>query len=90
MDQRIDLKQAAQSLDVGRLEFASPQELEEMIGYPRHGVSPFGLNSVISVVVARSLLRHETVLVGAGAIGVEIEITPQELIDATNALVEDI
>lgn len=90
MDQRIDLKQAARSLATGRLEIATAQELKEMIGYPRHGVSPFGLHSAISVVVARGLLGYETVLVGAGAIGVEIEITPRELIHSTNALVEDI
>jgi Cys-tRNA(Pro)/Cys-tRNA(Cys) deacylase len=89
-NRRLDLKQAARCLDMARLEIAGPQELQEMIGYPRHGVSPFGLNSSISVVVARGLLGYESVLVGAGAIGVEIEITPRELVDATNALVDDI
>ena len=90
MDQRIDFKQAAQALDAGRLEVASPEELEQIVGYPRHGVSPFGLDSAISVVVARELLSHESVLVGAGAGGVEIEVSPLELVRATNALVESI
>jgi Cys-tRNA(Pro)/Cys-tRNA(Cys) deacylase len=90
IDQRIDFKQASQALDAGRLEVASPQELEEITGYPRHGVSPFGLDSAISVVVARGLLSYESVLVGAGAPGVEIEVSPLELIRVTNALVENI
>ena len=90
MDQRIDFKRAAQALDAGRLEVASPEELEQITGYPRHGVSPFGLDSKVSVVVARELLRYESVLVGAGALGVEIEVSPLELIDATKALVENI
>lgn len=89
-DQRIDFKQASQALDIGRLEVASPEELELIIGYPRHGVSPFGLDSAISVLVARELLSYETVLVGAGAVGVEIEVPPLELVRATNALVESI
>jgi Cys-tRNA(Pro)/Cys-tRNA(Cys) deacylase len=90
IDKRIDFKQASQALSAGRLEVASPQELERVIGYPRHGVSPFGLDSAISVVVARELLTYESVLVGAGAPGVEIEVSPLELIHATNALVENI
>jgi Cys-tRNA(Pro)/Cys-tRNA(Cys) deacylase len=90
IDKRIDFKRASQALDAGRLEVASPQELEQVIGYPRHGASPFGLDSAISVVVARELLSYESVLVGAGALGVEIEVSPLELISATNALVENL
>jgi Cys-tRNA(Pro)/Cys-tRNA(Cys) deacylase len=89
-DQRIDLKRASRALDVGRLEIASPDELQQLTGYPRHGVSPFGLDSAISVVVARELLGYASVLVGAGAVGVEIEVSPVDLVDATNAVVEDI
>jgi Cys-tRNA(Pro)/Cys-tRNA(Cys) deacylase len=90
IDKRIDFRQASHALSVGRLEVASPEELEQTIGYPRHGVSPFGLDSAISVVVARELLDYESVLVGAGAVGVEIEVSPIELIQATNAVVENI
>jgi Cys-tRNA(Pro)/Cys-tRNA(Cys) deacylase len=90
VDKRIDFKLASQALGAGRLEVASAQELDQLIGYPRHGVSPFGLDSAISVVVARELLSYDSVLVGAGAPGVEIEVAPRELIRATNALVENI
>jgi Cys-tRNA(Pro)/Cys-tRNA(Cys) deacylase len=86
-DKRIDLKQASHTLDTGRLEIADSDELQELTGYPRHGVSPFGLDSSISVLVARELLDHESVLVGAGAIGVEIEVSPFDLVNATHARV---
>jgi Cys-tRNA(Pro)/Cys-tRNA(Cys) deacylase len=90
IDKRFDFKRASQALGGGRLELASPQELQQIIGYPQHGVSPFGLDSGIFVLVARELLSYESVLVGAGALGVEIEISPLELIRATDALVENI
>jgi Cys-tRNA(Pro)/Cys-tRNA(Cys) deacylase len=89
-DARIDLKRAAQTLEAGRLELASPDELEQLTGYPRHGVSPFGLDPAISVVVARELLDYESVLVGAGVIGIEIEVSPLDLVDATHALVDNL
>jgi len=54
------------------------------------GLAGLKLDSAISVVVARELLSYESVLVGAGAVGVEIEVSPLELVRATNALVENI
>lgn len=57
---------------------------------PRHGVSPLGLDSTIAVVVDRELLDYESVLVGAGVAGVEIELSPVDLIDATHAVVDGI
>jgi prolyl-tRNA editing enzyme YbaK/EbsC (Cys-tRNA(Pro) deacylase) len=54
------------------------------------GLAGLKLDSAISVVVARELLSYESVLVGAGAVGVEIEVSPLELVCATNALVENI
>jgi Cys-tRNA(Pro)/Cys-tRNA(Cys) deacylase len=87
-DARIDLKRAARRLDAGRLEIASPNELGEITGYPRHGVSPFGLDPAVSVVVARELLGFDSVLVGAGTVGVELEVSPADLVAATEAVVE--
>jgi Cys-tRNA(Pro)/Cys-tRNA(Cys) deacylase len=72
-------------LAAGRLEIADPDELQQLTGYPRHGVSPFGLDAGISVLIARELLDYESILVGAGAIGVEIEVSPLDLVDATHA-----
>jgi Cys-tRNA(Pro)/Cys-tRNA(Cys) deacylase len=90
MDQLIDFKEASRALDNGRLEVATPEQLKQVLGYPRHGVSPFGLTSGVSVLVARQLLVYESILVGGGAVGVEIEVSPHELIRATNAIVGDI
>jgi Cys-tRNA(Pro)/Cys-tRNA(Cys) deacylase len=84
-DRRIDIKLASEALAAGRLEIADPDELQQLTGYPRHGVSPFGLDAGISVLIARELLDYESILVGAGAIGVEIEVSPLDLVDATHA-----
>lgn len=85
MDMRIDFKRIAQELDCGRLEAASPQLLESATGYPRGGVSPLGLDTQIDIVIARQVLDYETVLIGGGALGIELEIAPHELIRITGA-----
>jgi Cys-tRNA(Pro)/Cys-tRNA(Cys) deacylase len=87
MDARVDFKRVAQQLNCGRLETASAADLESVTGYPRGGVSPLGLDDDIPVVVERRALDYETVLVGGGAAGVEVEIAPDELIRITRATV---
>ncbi|MEZ0050928.1 Cys-tRNA(Pro)/Cys-tRNA(Cys) deacylase [Mycobacterium sp. MAA66] len=89
MDVRIDFKGVAVELNCGRMEAASAQQLEEVTHYPQRGVSPFGLDERIAVVIARQALNYDTVLVGGGAVGIEIEIAPQELIRIAGARVVD-
>lgn len=86
MDARVDFKRIAQQLDCGRLETASTAELESITGYPRGGVSPLGLDDRIPVVVERRVLDYETVLIGGGAAGIELEIAPEDLIRITGAM----
>jgi Cys-tRNA(Pro)/Cys-tRNA(Cys) deacylase len=86
MDTRVDFKRIAQQLNCGRLETADPAELESVVGYPRGGVSPLGLDDHIPVVIERRSLDYETVLIGGGVSGVEVEIAPRELIRITGAV----
>lgn len=90
MDRRIKFKDAADILGCGRLELANADDLLNVTGYPKHGVSPFGLGPNVAVVVDRGLLGYMTVLVGGGAVGVEIEVDPSHLTQATNAIVIDL
>jgi Cys-tRNA(Pro) deacylase len=86
---RLDLKALAKTLDVGRLEFASKEELAERVGYPPTAVTPIGVTGVTSVVDA-CLLEQETILTGAGVLRMEIEIAPQDLCNLTKAQVLDL
>ncbi len=86
MDTRADFKRIARQLNCSRLQAASPAELESVTGYPRGGVSPVGLDEGMAVVIERRALDYETVLIGGGAPGVEVEIAPQELIRITGAI----
>lgn len=74
----------AEKLGWGRLEVASAAELSRVTGYPSHGVSPFGVT--LPIFIDTQLMSFETILVGAGEIGVEIEISPHDLVSATSAV----
>ena len=71
----------------GRVEIASEDELAAATGYPRTGVSPLGLADGVPVVIDDSLTGFATVLVGAGVLGGEVELAPEDLRIAAHAMV---
>lgn len=84
MSTKVDLKQLAARTGTRRLQLASKDDLNDRLGYPSHGVSPLGSQGIL-VFMDSSLLDHETVLVGAGVVGQEIELQPHKLQELTNA-----
>ena len=77
--ERVDLLRLAALLGVRRLRLASAATLERVLGQPPGGVSPLG-SATVGVVVEVGLLSHETIMVGAGVAGVDIELSPNDLL----------
>ena len=87
---RVDLKRVATELGCSRIEVASSVQLEATTGYPRLGVLPLGLDPSFIVVIAQHTLTYDTVLVGGGAAGIEIELAPRDLQRTTDAVPVDL
>lgn len=77
-DKKLNFRILATALDCRKVEVASKEELQQLIGYPPNGVAPIGLNN-IPVYVDIKLLDFESILTGAGTTGEEIEISPYDL-----------
>ncbi len=80
VNHRLDFKSTANALGTNRLEVASAEDLQIRTGYPKNGVSPLGLADDVTVVVDRLLFDHPTVLIGGGTIGIELELSPADLL----------
>lgn len=80
---KINLKAVADELSISRLQFATKAELASMLDYPPMGVSPIG--TPCTILVDKNLLSHDSILVGGGEAGVEIELSPRDLVSITNA-----
>ncbi|RMI43567.1 Cys-tRNA(Pro) deacylase [Streptomyces triticirhizae] len=81
----LSLKALASAAGGKRATMADPAVAERATGYVRGGISPLGQRKRLPTVVDVSAARHATVLVSAGRRGLEIELSPDDLVSLTAA-----
>lgn len=84
MGVKVDFTAIARELESKRIEVSPASELLTLTGYPQNGVSPLGIED-LPVFMEQSLFVFDTILIGAGQPGVEIEIDPKLLLAITRA-----
>ncbi|MQS11811.1 Cys-tRNA(Pro) deacylase [Streptomyces kaniharaensis] len=82
---QLDLKALAAAVGGKRAAMADPAAAERSSGYVRGGISPLGQRRPLRTVVDAGALAHPTVYVSAGRRGLEVELSPGDLITLTNA-----
>src|SRR5215213_4196110 len=83
---RLDLKALAAAVGLKRAVMAAPAVAERVSGYVVGGISPLGQRKQHRTVVDSSAMGWPTVYVSGGKRGLEIELTPSELVTATAAI----
>jgi Cys-tRNA(Pro)/Cys-tRNA(Cys) deacylase len=68
-----------------RARMAETAKAERTTGYVAGGISPLGQRRALPTLVDESALEHETVYVSAGRRGLEIELSPRDLVALTKA-----
>lgn len=82
---RLDLKAVASAVGGKRAAMADPAAAERSSGYVLGGISPVGHKRSHPTVLDESARRHATVYVSGGKRGMEVEITPADLLRVTEA-----
>jgi len=77
-DGRADLRVLAEHCATARCRMATRDEMELALGLPAGCVSPLAARGV-PVLLDAALMQYETLLVGGGRPGVEVEVTPPDL-----------
>jgi Cys-tRNA(Pro)/Cys-tRNA(Cys) deacylase len=80
---RINFRVLARMLEWKGCELASEAECSALADYPRWGMSPLGLT--VRILFDEALLHHETIWIGGGRVGVEVELSPRVLAELTAA-----
>jgi Cys-tRNA(Pro)/Cys-tRNA(Cys) deacylase len=87
---RFDWLRLRAHLRVNRLSLPDPDEAHAVTGYVRFTITPFGSTRAWPVIVDASAMAHDVVSVGGGVRGVNIHMTPTDLVAALNAEVVDV
>ena len=89
-DAEVDLKAVADALGGRRCAIADAAEAERATGYVLGGISPLGTKRALPTVIDGSAAASPTMHVSAGRRGLEIELSADDLVRLTGAVLAPI
>lgn len=89
-DRQLSVKRLAKVLGFKRAAMADTAGAERLTGYKVGGISPFGTQRPLPVVMEQRLLDHPRVLINAGQRGTMLAMAPADIAKALNATVAPI
>lgn len=87
---QLDLKALAAAVGGKKATMADPADAERATGYVVGGISPVGQKRAHPTVLDRSAVSHPTVFVSGGRRGLDLELSPDDLVRVTSATLADI
>ncbi len=81
----LDLKKAAKAAGEKSVEMIPVKEINRVTGYIRGGCSPIGMKKQYGTVIDESAKTHATIVVSAGRIGSQVEVSPLDLANLIHA-----
>lgn len=83
--ENLDLKKAAKVANEKNVEMIHVKDINKITGYIRGGCSPIGMKKLYKTFVNESAERLSFIIVSAGKIGYQIELSPHDLQNLINA-----
>jgi Cys-tRNA(Pro)/Cys-tRNA(Cys) deacylase len=87
---QLDLKALAAATGGKRAKMAEAGAAQRATGYVLGGISPLGQRSRLPVVIDSTAVGFDTIYCSAGRRGLEVELSPADLVRLTSATVADI
>lgn len=88
--EELDLKKAAKSVGEKSVELLHVKDITKVTGYVRGGCTPIGMKKQFMTVVHSGAQELEKFYISGGRIGMQIHLSPTELVNAINGKFESI
>jgi Cys-tRNA(Pro)/Cys-tRNA(Cys) deacylase len=90
VNESLDLKKGAKVCREKNIEMISVKDINKISGYVRGGCSPIGMKKLYKTFVHESAKNLETMIVSAGKVGYQVELSPSDLKKLINCEFEDV
>lgn len=90
VNKELDLKKAAKCVNEKSINMIKSKELLPLTGYIHGGCSPIGMKKNLKTIIDDSAKNYSTIMMSAGKIGYQIEISLNELSKIINYNLENI
>lgn len=90
IDKELDLKKAARSVGEKSVTMLHVKDINKVTGYIRGGCTPIGMKKQYVTRIAEEAGLQEKVIISGGKLGMQIELTPENLITASGGEYADI
>jgi Cys-tRNA(Pro)/Cys-tRNA(Cys) deacylase len=87
---KLSMKLIAKIMSSKKAAMADQLIVERITGYVLGGISPLGQKKRLKTVIDASALQYASIYVSAGRRGLEIELSPEDLIKLTGSVVTEI
>jgi Cys-tRNA(Pro)/Cys-tRNA(Cys) deacylase len=86
----LDLKKAARATGARRIGMLPLRELQPLTGYVHGGCSPIGMKKSLPTWIDETAELYDTIYISGGARGLQVEISPADLIALVGATCADV
>lgn len=90
VDCEMDLKKCAKAVNEKSLEPIHVKDIFAVTGYIRGGCSPIGMKKQFRTIIHKSAESLNTIIVSGGRLGLQLELTPTDLIKSCTGEFADI
>lgn len=90
VDREIDMKKAAKSVGEKSIEMVHVKDIKNITGYIRGGCTSVGMKKQFKTVVDRSAAKFDEIIISGGALGVQLFLSPDNLLKANGGIFDDI
>lgn len=86
----LDLKKAAKAAGAKKVDMLKQKDLLPLTGYVHGGCSPIGMKTKLKTFIDASAMDKEYIYVSGGKVGLQIKLSPEDLVKLTDATAIDI